>query len=158
MNVTRDQWEEKGESLFGADRTKWMFECPACGHVASLETVREDFGESPRRQGLRIGVQCVGRYTYRAGCDHTADGYLRGPLFVEEMPIFDFAGRPFTGPAPVVTSPPVSDVARGVARWTPEGAPNAGLHFKAESAAPPSRTKKRARRRVVREPEAAGRR
>lgn len=49
--LTTHEWNEEGESLFGADRAGWLFVCPGCGTVASVADYT----------GLRASLRQIGR-------------------------------------------------------------------------------------------------
>lgn len=98
--VTEDQWRAKGVELFGDDMSKWRFQCPACGGVASVEIAKKDF-PTVEGAGWHPESECIGRYLPKGNCDWCAYGLIRGPLFVARpngarTPIFDFEGNPFT--------------------------------------------------------------
>ncbi len=102
MNITEEQWRAKGRELFGDDQSNWIFVCPSCEGELSIVKARAVFAEhlpTLRARGFRIEQECIGRYVPGAGCDWCAYGLLSGPVYVDKMPIFDFAGKPFTGGA-----------------------------------------------------------
>ena len=101
--ITVEEWEAKGNELFGTDRRAWRFQCPVCGHACSINEAAEAFPEA-KGKGWRPSTECIGRYTDAVDCDWCAYGLFQGPLFVEvpdrpERPVacFDFEGLPFTG-------------------------------------------------------------
>jgi len=103
MSVSVEAWEAKGRELFGEDKLKWRFVCPACGHEMSGERVRTDFTEHMeklRASDYRIESECIGRHLPGVGCNWCAYGLFRGPVLVvdggKEIAVFDFAGKPFT--------------------------------------------------------------
>lgn len=58
--ITKEDWEKEGERLFGPDKMKWRFVCPACGNVASVG----DY-ERYKEQGAKPDSatnNCIGRY------------------------------------------------------------------------------------------------
>lgn len=103
MKVTQAQWEAKGAELFGDDKEAWRFVCPTCGNALSVAEAKQTLPEIKGR-GWSVESECIGRYTDKAGCNWAAYGLFRGPVFVtpsehpdKQVPVFDFAGRPFTG-------------------------------------------------------------
>jgi hypothetical protein len=84
---TNEEWLATGEKLFGKDKLKWKFQCPACRNVASAEDFRQfkDQGASPDS----AYSECIGRYTGgRKGpnkCDWAAYGFFGGPVIVETL-------------------------------------------------------------------------
>jgi hypothetical protein len=86
--LTREEWNALGEKLFGVDRLKWRFRCPACRRAWSAEDFRpfKNEGATPD-----IATQeCRGRWTGgREGpdrCDWSAFGLFAGPWFVTLPP------------------------------------------------------------------------
>lgn len=100
-NVTVEQWEAKGQELFGEDQRNWRFRCPACGNELSIKDAEQRHPDVAGK-GWRPESECIGRYTRSVECDWAAYGLFRGPLSVRvgderEIAAFDFAGQPFTG-------------------------------------------------------------
>jgi len=103
--ITFDDWEAEGQRLFGEDRLKWRFQCPACGHVQAVEDFRPYKSQGATADTARFN--CIGRYSVAkrrafggegAGpCDYTSGGLFDiRPLTVvmpggEEIRTFDFA-------------------------------------------------------------------
>lgn len=54
--IEYEEWEKRGEALFGKDRMKWLFRCPSCGHVTSVQDW-QDAGASLEA----VAFSCVGR-------------------------------------------------------------------------------------------------
>lgn len=91
-----DEWNKKGVELFGEDRMKWKFVCPACEKVQTPEDFRpyKDKGADPND----AYQQCIGRSTGgRKGpqkCDWAAYGLFSGPSFVingeKKIAVFNF--------------------------------------------------------------------
>lgn len=54
--MTHAEWLEEGCLRFGADRMKWLFVCPSCGHVTSVQEWT-DVGASKA-----AAFSCIGRY------------------------------------------------------------------------------------------------
>lgn len=99
MKVTREQWEAKGRELFGDDQANWLFVCPMCGHEISIAKARAEHADDLpklRARGFAIGQECIGRHLPERGCNWAAYGLFHGPLFVDGLASFDFAGKPFT--------------------------------------------------------------
>jgi hypothetical protein len=55
--ITKDQWEAEGLERFGADKMKWKFVCPCCGHITSVD----DWFKAGASEG-EIAFSCVGRH------------------------------------------------------------------------------------------------
>ncbi len=92
--LTREQWEAIGNERFGRNQDKWRFVCPICKNEMSVERARSDFAndlQTLRERDYRIEQECVGRHLPRVGCDWAAYGLFRGPVFVDGVPVFDFA-------------------------------------------------------------------
>lgn len=101
--MTREEWEAKGLELFGRDRKRWKFVCPACGHVQSVQ----DYINAGAPHDV-IGFSCVGRWLPKqkrafgdkdvkgnGPCDYAGGGLFRlNPLEVDGMMVFDFADKP----------------------------------------------------------------
>lgn len=110
--TTEAEWKAKGIELFGEDMDGWRFVCPQCGNVESAKKVRLEHADALDR--LRSGryaieSECIGRHLPGVGCDWAAYGLFRGPVFVRrdsgaDTPVFDFDGKPFTGPKAGVTT------------------------------------------------------
>jgi len=100
--ITEKEWEAKGVELFGDDDSKWEFKCCMCENVMSIEIAKDRFPEV-KGKGWGPAQECIGRYTDKDGCDWCSYGLFRGPVFiitkksVQEIPVFDFNGEPFTG-------------------------------------------------------------
>lgn len=100
--VSHERWEEVGRELFGEDKATWRFVCPNCGKEMSIAQARaEHADELPRLRERKYAVEmeCIGRHLPGVGCDWAAYGLFSGPVLVGALrqPVFDFAGRPFTG-------------------------------------------------------------
>lgn len=39
--MTIQEWREEGKRRFGKDYMDWKFECPMCGHIASIRDFKE---------------------------------------------------------------------------------------------------------------------
>ena|SRR3990167_5076025 len=97
---TEKEWREKGTTLFGEDKKKWKFQCPACGNVRTAEDFRpfKDQGAD----ASSVISNCLGRFTGGKNgpdkCDWAAYGLFAGPSFVKiedgkEIPVFNFAEK-----------------------------------------------------------------
>lgn len=95
--MTSEEWLAEGETLFGADRTKWKFVCPVCGHIATPE----DWHKAGAPDNA-IAHSCVGRWlshsrdafrtTGVGPCDYAGGGLFRlNPITVEGTSLFAFA-------------------------------------------------------------------
>ena len=81
IQMTEDEWHDQGEKLFGPDRMKWRFVCPACDHVASVQ----DYRDAGAPEGA-VAFSCVGRWLQKkrdafskgAGpCNYAGHGLIR---------------------------------------------------------------------------------
>ncbi len=97
--LTRVDWFNLGERLYGPDRRKWKFQCVACGHVQSHESVKAnkpDVGDTSNW----IYFSCEGRVNPGTGCDWTLGGLFRihrCEVRSEDgktVPVFEFADDP----------------------------------------------------------------
>ena len=57
--MTIQEWREEGTRRFGGDYMDWKFECPMCGHIASIR----DFKEAGAKGPDCACQECLGRYT-----------------------------------------------------------------------------------------------
>jgi hypothetical protein len=103
MKYTRAEWEAKGRELFGEEQEKWSFACPTCKRVSSIASVRAEFADQLpllRAREYSVYQECIGRHLPGVGCDWAAYGLFRGPSFVDDTPVFDFAEPPAADAAP----------------------------------------------------------
>ena len=92
--VSRADWMDEGQRLFGTDFKKWRFKCIRCGHVQTAQ----DF--------IDLGIEnwdgvfyysCIGRWKKGVGCDWTLGGLFQihtKEVFGEEgkpIPVFEYA-------------------------------------------------------------------
>ena len=101
---THVEWLAEGKRRFGDDFMKWRFQCPACGHIASVQDIK-DAGGDPETQSYFC---CIGRFTGQGspdrkhnekGCNWTAGGLFgtmgKGVTIItpdgKEHDVFDFA-------------------------------------------------------------------
>lgn len=81
--MAKQEWLEEGKHRFGADFTKWKFQCPMCGHIASIKEFKEAGAKDPNS----AYQECIGRYTGKgspkegdsSGCNWAAYGLLGIP-------------------------------------------------------------------------------
>lgn len=72
--MTKAEWEAKATALFGTDKFKWRFVCPACGSIQSVEDFKpyKEKGAKPSS----AYCECLGRY---AGGERWLDEKRKGP-------------------------------------------------------------------------------
>ena len=104
--MTIQEWREEGTRRFGEDYMDWKFECPMCGHIASIR----DFKEAGAKGPNCACQECLGRYTGKgapkagdaSGCNWAAYGLFgipdgKGMIVLDEEGIwtecFAFAGQ-----------------------------------------------------------------
>ena len=103
--MTLDEWLAEGERRFGADRLKWRFVCPGCGHVQAVEDFRPFKDRGATAESAYFN--CIGRYAgpkrtafgEKGGgpCDYTTGGLLNiSPVTIrygedKTTSAFDFA-------------------------------------------------------------------
>lgn len=94
--ITMAEWVEQGHRMFGLDRLRWRFQCPACGGIQSgLDFI--DLGEAP---GGAVFTVCVQRLRRGGRCRFTLDTLVRFPNLVilgedgTKTPAFEFAVPP----------------------------------------------------------------
>lgn len=108
MKYILDDWRAEGKRRFGCDAHKWLFRCPMCGHVASVQ----DFLDAGAVSEDAAYQECLGRYTGKgspkegddSGCDWAAYGLLGIPkehdIIVtpegREVHVYPFADLPDT--------------------------------------------------------------
>lgn len=81
--MTQSEWMEEGKHRFGKDYMEWKFQCPMCGHVASIREFKDAGADSPNC----AYQECIGRYTGKgspkkgdsSGCNWAAYGFLGIP-------------------------------------------------------------------------------
>lgn len=66
--MTWDEWEDKAVELYGDEQDEWQFQCPRCGNVQSVESVKEDVDLSTDDIRRWINKACQGRFS-ASGCD-----------------------------------------------------------------------------------------
>lgn len=105
VHCTEQEWNERGEQLFGQDKWTWKFKCPLCGYIATAQ----DYKDAGAPQGA-IGFSCIGRWLPNpkkaiftkdlmgnGPCDYAGGGlFCFNPLHVHESngkvhEMFDFA-------------------------------------------------------------------
>lgn len=99
-----EAWQAEAEKRFGKDYMNWKFQCPMCGHIASIADFKAAGAKSPNC----AYQECIGRYTGKgspkegdsSGCNWAAYGLFGIPngkgVFVmtgneEGQEIFDYA-------------------------------------------------------------------
>ncbi len=104
--MTQAEWMEEGKRRFGQDFLNWKFQCPMCGHVASIQDFKVAGADNPNC----AYQECIGRYTGKdspkkgdsSGCNWAAYGLFgipngKGILVVGEdeigTEVFDFADQ-----------------------------------------------------------------
>ena len=104
--MTIQEWRGEGTRRFGKDYMDWKFECPMCGHIASIR----DFKEAGAKGPNCACQECLGRYTGKgapkagdaSGCNWAAYGLFgipdgKGIIVLDEEGIgtecFAFAGQ-----------------------------------------------------------------
>ncbi len=106
--ITKQEWLDEGERLFGADMWCWQFVCPSCGHVQSPEDFRQYKDQGATPDDARFN--CIGRFNGHihvdafggpgsGPCNYTSGGLLNiSPVRVtdrdEQMVSFDFYRGP----------------------------------------------------------------
>lgn len=104
--MTQAEWMEEGKRRFGVDFLKWKFQCPMCGHVASIQDFKDAGAENPNC----AYQECIGRYTGKgapkegdsSGCNWAAYGFFgipngKGVIVISEdgtgTDVYDFADK-----------------------------------------------------------------
>ena len=76
--MTYDEWYKKGQELFGEDKWKWKFRCPACGHVQSIESLLENNPELDEDDAIHmVYFSCEGRVNGKGKPVFSADKKLK---------------------------------------------------------------------------------
>jgi len=54
VELSKEEWLEKGRELYGKDMEDWKFKCPNCGRIQSASSIREQMkkGEKSQRWGM----------------------------------------------------------------------------------------------------------
>ena len=68
--MTYGEWLQEGERRFGADRLKWKFVCPSCGHVQAVEDFRPHKAAGASAESAL--QECIGRYQGAKGAFDSA--------------------------------------------------------------------------------------
>lgn len=127
QTFTVDEWLAEGERRFGADRLKWRFVCPGCGHVQAVEDFRPFKDEGAKPESAYFN--CIGRFSARlmkrewlggegpGPCNYTTGGLFNiSPVTITregERPVSAFAFAEVVAPAPAVEA--VAQTESGVA-------------------------------------------
>lgn len=69
-----DDWVRSLKERFGNDPKKWVFKCPACGHLQSMQDFLDHQIEEPAN---KVYVNCIGRYVPGTGCNWSLGGLLK---------------------------------------------------------------------------------
>jgi len=69
--MTVQDWNAKGERLYGKNKANWKFKCPSCGYVASAQEWK-DAGDD----GSQTAFSCIGRLL---GSEKTIGDKTGGP-------------------------------------------------------------------------------
>ena len=95
--MTYREWVRQTKLLFGEDSSKWRFKCPSCGHVQSIESIREH-DPSLKIDDVAQWIQyhCEGRTNKGQGCDWSLGGLFHIHTLEiitdgESHPSFEFA-------------------------------------------------------------------
>ena len=108
--ISRREWMEEGEKLFGSDMLDWRFVCANCGHVQSANDFKELFFLGIYKGTPDVAYyNCIGRYDKRIPrskigkvgdpkeyCNYTSGGlFLLHKVVVilddgEKLPVFEF--------------------------------------------------------------------
>lgn len=103
QKITYDEWEKKGEALFGKNKREWKFVCPNCKHIQSFNDYLA-LGISAEEANKFIGFSCIGRCMKDckgefgnkiAPCNYAGGGLFRlNPITIvhegKEQTYFDF--------------------------------------------------------------------
>ena len=65
IELTKAEWLNEGERLYGRDVEKWRVRCPMCGKVTELSEFKAAGAERPDC----AFVECIGRYTGQGSPD-----------------------------------------------------------------------------------------
>lgn len=101
MRMTEAEWNAEGERRFGADRMKWQFVCPSCGHIAAVQ----DWKAAGAGSNC-VAFSCIGRWYQNPSeafqkdggpCNYAGGGLIRlNPVTVTrkdnpDIDVFAFA-------------------------------------------------------------------
>jgi len=102
VTMTLDEWNKKGEKLFGPDKKKWRFKCPCCGNVQMVKDF-EPFAEMGAEPN-DVTCNCIGRWTHpdntinsgKCPCNYTSGGLFcfNKTIILHEdkkIPVFEFS-------------------------------------------------------------------
>lgn len=68
-----DEWIAQLKERFGDDSRHWVFKCPACGHLQTIQDFIDHKVEKP--EGAYFN--CIGRFVKGVGCNWTLGGLLK---------------------------------------------------------------------------------
>lgn len=84
--LTRDEWIQLGQMLYGQDVNTWEFKCFFCGRVQSAKSIRDEQSKgvlSKRFGKLNKGVPFVPELCcYAPDCDYAANGLITTGVLV----------------------------------------------------------------------------
>ncbi|MCC5670331.1 hypothetical protein LC653_42755 [Nostoc sp. CHAB 5784] len=96
--MNKEQWLTLGETLFGQDKMQWIFLCPCCGHIASVQDYKKAGAPSSA-----AGFSCVGRWMpvckdafddkdkRKIPCNYAGGGLINlNPVDVDGIKVFEF--------------------------------------------------------------------
>lgn len=82
VTMTKEEWLEKGRTLFGDNFMKWRFVCPSCGHIQAVEDFEPYKNQGATPDSARFN--CIGRYNGHGNVDMLSDrspcNYTNGGL------------------------------------------------------------------------------
>lgn len=81
--MTQAKWMREGKRRFGEDFMDWKFQCPMCGHIASIREFKDAGSDNPNN----AYQECIGRYLGKgspkegdsSGCNWAAYGLFGIP-------------------------------------------------------------------------------
>lgn len=96
--MTRDEWLNLGQTLFGKDVMQWKFKCPYCAHIATVADYKKAGAPSSA-----AGFSCVGRWLEvrkeafdnqdkrNIPCNYAGGGLIQiNPVDVDGTKVFEF--------------------------------------------------------------------
>lgn len=70
--MTKAEWIAKGIKLFGVNRMKWKFVCPACKRITTVqEWLTADAPDAC------VAFSCASRWDYKTHCDYAGGGLFK---------------------------------------------------------------------------------
>lgn len=110
--ITYEEWEKTGKSLYGVDKKNWKFKCPNCGFVQTYNDFIEKGEEYKKDAQGMTGFSCIGRImedckgelgNKKAPCNYAGGGLFQlNPVKIkypngETFQSFDFADEELVG-------------------------------------------------------------